>query len=862
MSSESAPFRPSAEMDGKISMEYWPRLASHLDPSSLQRLVTDDHSIREQIAADVVTWMERYPPDHHDDHPENWYWNTRLHSYLNQASVLTLPIWRPMFHQTHPLLHHQPVSLEARVRAAVNNTLTSFESPIGGAPAHSHTLFQDDADRSPLIHVALAPASAAGAAAPACSKPLWEEMFDALNDKQRDAFNSFKAGANIFLTGSGGTGKSYVIEAIRQWVREVKSPSTCIHFHASNNASSITSSLPQDHEAKDHDEIMRDIEAPTAPILCECFTCSCRVVGPTGLCVLPFRGSTLHSFLGIGFGNKLGDWMRMPTGLFARRLCEVRFLVIEEVSMVSADRFDLIDQRLRLVRGKPNEAFGGVQLLVVGDFGQLPPVESIKRNQFKMEECEDKYNAFRVGFRKLLQEFFPRQAPPANCDNLLEFPIFRLLHPPDSTNQGVRLTTAYENVAKLYNALPVRGWGFAFSANAWAELKQSVLLDQPMRFRPAAGASASSSSSAAEVRQLYHTKVLDQLRVGDLQSVRHFDACVRASPPDDTLHLMYTNAAAKKRNLEQLVRNYSGAIHRYKHLTFKVVESFSQDASPQLERSTADLLENAERCANYDKELNDMALDEVLLRHGAPILLTRNLDMNPSKPVMLSNGSRGIVVGWTPIEDAIHELNNFIQNVHTSIDAATEPAKKVSLRNFVAKLERKKQFLQAGSDHLPPVLPYVKFVGPTKGADGAYSERYETIFPEVHELKDVVDHTKQHVVHKWRYQLPLKLGWAITVHKSQGMTLDEAYINNAQPAFTCGQLYVALSRVRTLERLILARPIDRASNLQAAPQVVSFYAAGMSQPAGERIDWIDMPTQMLYARLWDVQDEPAQDMDE
>ncbi len=73
-------------------------------------------------------------------------------------------------------------------------------------------------------------------------------------------------------------------------------------------------------------------------------------------------------------------------------------------------------------------------------------------------------------------------------------------------------------------------------------------------------------------------------------------------------------------------------------------------------------------------------------------------------------------------------------------------------------------------------------------------------------------------------QLPLKLAWAITIHKSQGKTFDHVNIDLGRGAFDFGQTYVALSRCKTLDGIVLLKPL-RPRDIFVDERIHSFYAS-------------------------------------
>lgn len=144
--------------------------------------------------------------------------------------------------------------------------------------------------------------------------------------KQETALNILKAGRNVFLTGAAGTGKTYVLNEYIKHLRE--------------------------HGV------------------------SVGVTASTGIAATHLSGMTIHSWSGIGIKDYLSEWdldSMSQKQYLVKRFERTKVLIIDEVSMLHPNMLDMVDQISKEMK-RSEEPFGGMQIVLSGDFFQLPPV--------------------------------------------------------------------------------------------------------------------------------------------------------------------------------------------------------------------------------------------------------------------------------------------------------------------------------------------------------------------------------------------------------------------------------------------------------------------------------------------------------
>ncbi|MDO8505743.1 MAG: AAA family ATPase [bacterium] len=149
---------------------------------------------------------------------------------------------------------------------------------------------------------------------------------------QEQALAILKTGANVFLTGEPGAGKTHTVNAYVSYLRS------------------------------------RGVEP--------------AITASTGIAATHIGGMTIHSWSGIGIARKLdkSDLRSIATSKYiAPRATRTRVLIIDEVSMLAPETLTMVDMVCRAIK-ENSQPFGGLQVVFVGDFFQLPPVQKFEES--------------------------------------------------------------------------------------------------------------------------------------------------------------------------------------------------------------------------------------------------------------------------------------------------------------------------------------------------------------------------------------------------------------------------------------------------------------------------------------------------
>ncbi|MGH7203581.1 MAG: PIF1 family DEAD/DEAH box helicase [Candidatus Levyibacteriota bacterium] len=143
---------------------------------------------------------------------------------------------------------------------------------------------------------------------------------------QNEALDMLKLGHNVFLTGPAGSGKTYLLN---QYIAYLKSHKISVGITAS-----------------------------------------------TGIAATHMGGTTIHSWVGMGIRDSMSEpeireLLKRP--YLRNRLRQTKVLIIDEISMLHAHRLDLVNMICQIFKGN-SAPFGGMQVIMCGDFFQLPPV--------------------------------------------------------------------------------------------------------------------------------------------------------------------------------------------------------------------------------------------------------------------------------------------------------------------------------------------------------------------------------------------------------------------------------------------------------------------------------------------------------
>lgn len=208
--------------------------------------------------------------------------------------------------------------------------------------------------------------------------PSTRALYDSCSSEQQNFIHKVRSGRNIFLTGKGGTGKSFVYQAAFTIMTEQH---RYIASHIGDDGGGVAT-------ASFYGSRRRTGKTVTGPTV--------MMTATTGAAAERVGGTTIFSALGLGLCDGTEHYYRDKGQKMRTKLGNLRTLFIDEVSMAQIKVFQMGDVLMRSVMRKPMDFFGGVQLVTCGDFLQLPPVSDteapakmvFENNQIWRQLCE------------------------------------------------------------------------------------------------------------------------------------------------------------------------------------------------------------------------------------------------------------------------------------------------------------------------------------------------------------------------------------------------------------------------------------------------------------------------------------------
>lgn len=602
--------------------------------------------------------------------------------------------------------------------------------------------------------------------------------------------NVVLGGRNMFITGGAGVGKSRLVKSISEALR-IK------HAYRRRHNGRWTTEADL--------ELGRRCTAVTAT---------------TGTAAALIDAVTVHSWAGVGYAR--GDAVRLLTHMTrAHRTAwrQTRSLIIDEVSMLDRDVFEKLDQLGRFLRGNPGAPFGGIQLIAVGDFFQLPPVVPKWQNEQSTRSGGNKrggggggggHGASRhtatdgIG-RIVLTDEHSLDGIESMAPHFVPIPGGVGVGGPVTPGVAegwARLTPVEESAAFLTMCRRL-----AFEHNLYEQHDAHASRSVPFCFtsRSWTQAFAAPRGCVTILSRVYRQNdpvfvgILNRIRVGDIQEA---DMALLRSRIGVTLRAQIETPDLRPTEL------YS------KNIDVASINNAALEALPGPLRA-------------YDMECNVTSGDAfkiplikqhilksglapgcLSLKVGAQVMLTAKPPGSGAAggPADLCNGSRGIVIGF---DDDVVVIGHASERLETTAlddeeTAAAEAAARELMRSAPAHQRRE-------------ALPVVRF------ANGLV----RTIARRRVKVSDDTG--------LWRgsfTQLPLILASALTIHRSQGDSLDCVRVDLGEGLFEAHQGYVALSRVRSLEGLSVVRLEPRHFTISNA--VKMYYASLNERVANEK----------------------------